>query len=177
MPNNFKVIGVTLPDFFIGEEKIINRILQNKEVDFVHIRKPGSSYKETENLLKRIKMEYHPLLKLHDHFDLLSSYNLGGCHLNSRNPLPHPYAKSISKSIHSLIEIDEVKEFDYYFISPIFDSISKKGYEGGFDFSKLSSKISGTKAIALGGVTPDKFPFLISLGFEGAALSGYFFLK
>ena len=43
------------------------------------------------------------------------------------------------------------------------------------DLEKISSFIRGKKVIALGGVTPDKFPFLKSKGFLGAALLGYFF--
>ena len=130
---------------------------------------------QIEKLIEGIKPQFHSRLKLHDHFELIEKYELGGIHLNSRNPLPYPGAKSLSISIHDLNEIEKVQDFDYFFISPVFNSISKQGYNSAFDLNELSKKISGKNAIALGGVTPDKFPLLKTMSFKGAALLGHFF--
>lgn len=175
MDNNFLIIAVTPPYFFEGESEKINKILSEKMANYVHIRKPEANVLEIEKLIRGINSEFHPLLKLHDHFELLDKYSLGGIHLNSRCSEMHPKAKSISVSIHSLEEIEGKEKFDYFFISPVFDSISKKGYKAAYDLNLLSQKIQGKKAIALGGVTPEKFPLLGSLGFSGAALLGHFF--
>lgn len=175
MEDNFKIIAITSPVFFPREAERINKILSDDEVSLVHIRKPNSSIFEIEKLISQIHPNFYSKLKLHDHFELLDKYDLGGVHMNSRNPKSHPKAKETSISIHSLDEISGVKEFDYYFISPIFNSISKRGYKAQFDLNVLSQKINGTRAIALGGVTPDKYSFLKSMGFIGGALLGYFF--
>ena len=173
--SDFLKIAITGIDFCPGEAKRIQEILTKGEADYVHIRKPYATAKETEQLIKEIGFDLHKKLKLHDHFELLNKYDLGGVHLNSRNPIPHQKAKSISKSFHSLIEIEKAERYDYFFISPIFDSISKEGYKAAFDLKDISKFIQGKKAIALGGVTPDKIPLLKNLGFSGAAMLGYFF--
>lgn len=61
------------------------------------------------------------------------------------------------------------------FLSPIYGSISKPGYEAAFpDADALASALAGARypVLALGGVTPDKFEELRELGFAGAALLG-----
>ena len=171
----FLIIAITPPDFFKGEGERINQLLSDESVDFVHIRKPDSSEYETEKLIKEIDPRYHHKIKLHDHFQLLDKYNLGGIHLNSRNKEIFRGARSVSISLHSLDELEGKEIYDYFFISPIYDSISKEGYSAKFNLAELSQKIQGKNAIALGGVTPDKFQQLKSLGFKGAALLGYFF--
>ena len=175
MQRDFLIIAVTPPDFFPGEAHRITQILSDKEAHFVHIRKPGSAIGDMEELISTIPPEFHNHLKIHDHFNLIEKYDLGGCHLNGRNPLPHPMARSVSKSIHSLEEIPVAESLDYFFISPVFDSISKQGYKSTFDLDELSLMIKYKNGIALGGVTPEKFPLLVSLGFKGAAMLGYFF--
>ena len=174
---DFLLIAITSPTPLPQEGDVINSLLRNGEVDFVHIRKPDYSEEETEKLLNDIEERFHPLLKLHDHFSLTAKYNLGGIHLNKRNPKAYPGTKSLSCSIHSLYEIDKADGMDYFFISPVYDSISKEGYKGAFDLYDLSDRIKGKRAVALGGVTPEKFDELKSFGFYGAAMLGHFWGK
>lgn len=174
--NNFLVLAITAPYFFEGEAERIIRILREEEANYVHIRKPGATKNQIADLIKTIPSLLHNRLKLHDHFELIEKYQLGGIHLNSRNPEPYKGAKSISKSAHSFEEISSTNCYDYITLSPIFDSISKVGYNTHFNQDEIKKLLNGCKnIIALGGVTPDKFPLLKSLGFAGAALLGYFF--
>jgi thiamine-phosphate pyrophosphorylase len=66
-------------------------------------------------------------------------------------------------------------DIDYVTLSPIYNSISKPGYNSSFDLfdAQLLSALKRQKVIALGGVTPDKFQQLHDAGFAGAALLGY----
>lgn len=172
----FLIIGVTRPDFFPDEVERIISLFEKREIDFLHIRKPMASKEEVAELIKKIPREYYPFIKLHDHFDLVKEYSLGGVHLNSRNPETPEGLGAKSKSVHSLEEIDLVPDnLDYFFISPVFDSFSKVGYKANFDYNLLSEKIKGKRAVALGGVTPGKIPFLKKLGFTGCAMLGSFF--
>ena len=173
--DKFIKIAITRPDFYTGEAFIINKLLKEGSADYVHIRKPSADIKDVENLIALIDKRHHPKLKLHDCFNLIDKFDLGGCHLNSRNVIPHPGAKSISKSIHSIKEIPLTEEYDYFFISPVFDSISKNNYKSAFDIDILSRNVKGRKAIALGGVTPDKITLLKEKGFYGAAMLSHFF--
>lgn len=172
----FILIAITQPYDYPEEAKIITELLEKGIVKYVHIRKPNWNIEETENLIKEIPASFHSQIKLHDHFELLFKYNLGGLHLNSRNPEPLGEYKEISKSFHTLNEIEtEDDKLDYFFISPVYDSISKEGYKAAFDLDLLEKKIKGKRAIALGGVTPDKILELKKAGFYGAAMLGYFF--
>lgn len=183
MEKDFLIIAITRPDFFPSEAELINRILASEEADLVHIRKPNSRADEMESLLNKIDSRYHPLLKLHDHFTLAEKYNVGGIHLNSRNPIIPEFKGSekltISKSVHNIEDLKKSKELDYAFISPIFDSISKRGYKAAFNLQLLAESLKNEgigNAVALGGVTPDKFNILVEAGFKGAALLGHFFM-
>lgn len=174
--SDFLIIGITSPLFFKGEGERINHLLDTNEMHYLHLRKPGSTPDQLKSLIKEINPINFPKIKLHDHFFLLEEFPLGGIHLNSRNNVIHPLAKEISRSFHSLEEITECKEeLSYFFISPIFDSISKEGYKSAFKIEEIKDIIRGKKGIALGGVTPDKFHILKSAGFYGAAMLGYFF--
>lgn len=173
--DDFIIIGITAPEFFEGEAESIQQILAKDKARFIHVRKPGASLLNFEKLITKISPEFHPRLKIHDHHELIYKYNLGGVHLNSRNPILPKGANSVSKSIHSLDEIDSLSQFDYGFLSPVFDSISKTGYKAAFNLKKIPEFITGKNVIALGGVTPDKIQLLKSLGFRGGAMLGYFF--
>ncbi len=76
--------------------------------------------------------------------------------------------------MHSIEQLDQSENFDYVTLSPIFDSISKPGYKSAFNLENISRYIRGKKVVALGGVTPDKFPALRDAGFFGAAMLGHF---
>lgn len=179
----FLKIGITLPgsgnptaDEISCEGKLIKCFLAQKKIDIVHIRKPDWSREETEVLINSISSDLHTRIKLHDHFSLLNRFDLGGVHLNSRNPVPPSNARSVSKSLHSIAELMATCGtcYDYVTLSPIYDSISKPGYNSPFpeDLSSLTPFIVGKNVVALGGVTPERLPFLESIGFYGAAMMG-----
>jgi thiamine-phosphate pyrophosphorylase len=67
-------------------------------------------------------------------------------------------------------------DYDYLFLSPIFNSISKQGYLSGFSHDELvrayEEGIIDRKVVALGGVRFDKIEYLKGLGFGGAAMIG-----
>ncbi|MDR0574602.1 MAG: thiamine phosphate synthase [Tannerella sp.] len=83
---------------------------------------------------------------------------------------------STSRSCHSLEEVAESRFFDYLFLSPVFDSISKAGYKQGFMPEQLAEakkkKIIDEKVIALGGITAENLPLVRNYGFGGIAVLG-----
>lgn len=61
---------------------------------------------------------------------------------------------TISTAFHDLQQLDvEYGALDYAFLSPIFDSISKAGYQAAFDFDDLTTCIAACNipSVALGG--------------------------
>lgn len=170
-------IAVTPPDFHDGEAAFISRLLAGG-VDVVHLRKPGSAESECAGLLEALSEDERARVVVHDHFDLAARYGLMGIHLNSRNPsVPEGFHGQLSRSCHSMEEVRRFKpECGYVFLSPVFDSISKQGYSSAFSEEDLhraaASGIIDSRVVALGGVTPERLPYLRSLGFGGAAMLG-----
>lgn len=173
---NFLKIGITLPGFVGNEAGRIMELLESGVIDLCHIRKPDWDYETTASLIKLIPPELHSKLKIHDHFELMDKFELYGVHLNERNPSHLGHNKNVSKSCHKIEELENIQDFDYVTLSPIYDSISKKGYQKSFELEKLKTFLKGKNVIALGGVTPNNFEELRQAGFSGAALSGYLFL-
>lgn len=157
------------------EAVLITEMLKNGAADVIHIRKPEWDARRTGALIGAVPRELHPRLRIHDHFGLTAlNPHLGGVHLNSRNSIAPPGMHGVSRSCHSLAEVEECAgRFDYVTLSPIFDSISKPGYSSLFSLEKMPAALRGKgRVIALGGVRPELFPALRRAGFSGAALLG-----
>lgn len=169
---SFRIMIVTSPEIFPGEEKQISRLLESGLVDRIHIRKPECSESEVEALISNIPEETRHRLSLHDHHRLAVKYDCG-VHLNSRHKaIPADFRGVCSKSCHSLAEIRELRNYDYAFLSPVFPSISKSEYNPAISIDEMRGEVS-RKVVALGGVKPDKFPLLREIGFGGGAMLGY----
>lgn len=172
-----KLILLTNEEFFVEEDQIIS-LLFEEGLDVLHLRKPGSDPVYSERLLTLLPDEYHKQIVVHDHFYLKKEFNLMGIHLNSRNPEPPVgYKGHVSKSLHSLEEVTaEKKKFDYVFLSPIFDSISKSGYPSAFDRTLLESAhksgVIDHRVMALGGVSLQNIPIIKDCGFGGVVIKG-----
>ena len=171
------LIIITEPQFVTNEATIIAQLL-HWGVDLVHLRKPESSAEELAKLIEAIPTAYHNRLVLHDHFDLAAHFTLHGLHLNRRNSvLPPNHKGTVSQSCHTLDEVKACKtKYDYVFLSPVFNSISKLGYTSAFTPKALSeAKKQGLidqKVVALGGITAANIDKTKYYGFGGVALLG-----
>lgn len=172
-----KLVLITPPKFFIEEDKILTALFE-EGLDILHLRKPDSAPMYSERLLTLIPQQYHKRIVTHDHFYLKEEYNLMGIHLNGRNPnIPLNYKGHVSCSCHSMEEVKQKKgHFNYVFMSPIFDSISKKEYLSNFTSEELKTAhregIIDKKVIALGGITSKNIRTIRQYGFGGAAVLG-----
>lgn len=169
-------IVITLPEFVDNEAQKIVRML-DLGAERVHVRKPGKSARQVAELIDRIPTAYRGRITIHDHLDIALDAGLGGVHLNSRNStVPQGFKGLVSRSCHSIAELADSADFDYMFLSPVFDSISKPGYKSGFALGQLvearSEGIIDKRTFALGGVSPSCFAHLEMLGFGGAAMIG-----
>jgi thiamine-phosphate pyrophosphorylase len=152
-----------------------------------HVRKPGWSAARVEAFVRAVPAQYHARLVLHGHPQLVRQCQLGGLHLTAsqraatpRRPTLRP-GQSLSTSFHSLEEISRTRRrYDYVFLSPIFDSISKSGYASGFSLPTLQTQLPRTatrsnnhpQVLALGGITADNIGLLSPIDFAGAAVLG-----
>lgn len=175
-----KLIVVSQPFFFDGEVAAITALCR-AGLELFHLRKPGSSVEECRALLEQLPPFCRERVVLHDHHGLFSEFRLRGLHLNGRNPaFPPGFAGQRSASCHSLAELAERKgtgEFDYLFLSPVFDSLSKRGYQAAFLPEALAAARDGglidAQVMALGGIRPELLPQVQAWGFGGAVVLGY----
>ena len=172
-----KLIVVTAPTFFVEEDKIITALFE-EGLDILHLRKPETPAMYAERLLTLIPEKYHRRIVTHEHFYLKEEFDLMGIHLNSRNPKePHDYSGHVSCTCHSIEELNNKKHFyDYLFMSPIYDCITKEGILSGYTPEELrqagKDKIIDSKVMALGGITPKNILEVKDFGFGGAVILG-----
>lgn len=177
-----KLIVITTENFFIDEANAVNMLFENG-LETLHLRKPKVDKKETENFIKQINTNFHSRIVLHDYYILLDMFNLKGIHLHNRNQKNNDMAQfstkhmlSASHSCHSLEEVAGAQIYDYVFLSPVFDSISKVGYKKAFTPQQLTeakeNNIINENVIALGGITAENIPTANRYGFGGVAVIG-----
>ncbi|MCC3151768.1 thiamine phosphate synthase [Hymenobacter sp. BT770] len=152
-----------------------------------HVRKPGWSQDEIAAYVAGIPARYHARLVLHSHHALVSELGLGGVHLTAaaraalatRPPL-RP-GQTLSTSFHTLAEISQHRRrYDYVFLSPIFDSLSKEQYPAAFDLQAVAAVLRqlprrttyAPQVVALGGIEAHRLATVQQAGFAGAAVLG-----
>lgn len=184
-----------------GELEKVNELIAHSDLDYFHLRKPHFDENQMRAYLEGIDSFYWYKIKIHSHFDLLFEFDLGGIHLNKKDLSQLTYADDtnacyieplvlkgrqievkrqivdrISYSAHSVNEIKSLPfDTEYVFLSPIYNSISKKDYPSEFsDLETLSKEIGliNTSVVALSGVTLDKKEELKQTGFKGLARLG-----
>lgn len=172
-----KLIVISSPENFQSEHQVIEALFAEL-LEYFHLRKPTFTKEETANFIKKIPEKYHNRIVLHSHHELAEKYNLKGVHVKShqrREKLNH-HKILISTSFHTLEEIEKCEyNYDYAFLSPVYDSISKAGYKSKFNISTLQAfgKLLKCKnIIALGGIDEDKIEITKEIGFDGIALLG-----
>jgi thiamine-phosphate pyrophosphorylase len=183
METPFELLLLT-PENDIEGELAISIQLFNMGLMALHLRKPHWDAAKTQHFLEAIPNEFHHRIVLHSHFPLADKFNLKGIHLNETNKKliqQFDKYKIISASFHSLQDIREnTFSYQYIFLSPVFNSISKPGYESKFYLQLVSEELdkirqenhSGPPIIALGGINAENIIKTKSAGFAGAALLG-----
>jgi len=163
-----------------NEIEILNQLFQ-EGLQYYHLRKPDKDYQAHSDYLNQIDEQYHNRIVVHYFHELINEFNLKGIHFQEQKRIDNidnpgryfkglnMFGKTISSSFHepSALEACEF-EFDYHLLSPVFSSISKKGYEGrGFDVNAINKRIIG-----MGGVTTNNINEFTKLGFKGIGVLG-----
>ena len=170
-----------------SEPKQVVRMFEHG-LETLHLRKPNSSLKDLVEYLKLIPSEYHNRIVIHSHHKLAKKFNLKGVHFSKvhREKSYNTKLKYLSfrlrfgnilitRSCHKIYKLQEnIDRYAYVFLSPMFETISKKSHSGLFNERHIKKALATTKnkVYALGGIDESKFKDLYDLGFEGAALLG-----
>jgi thiamine-phosphate pyrophosphorylase len=173
------MVVVIAPENDVQDEISILTQLFEAGLGYYHLRKPCKTYDEHSKYLNQIDKKYHNRIVVHFYHELVNTYDLKGIHFQEqkrKDCLDTPsdyflglnmYGKTISSSFHDIETLTTTDfEFDYHFLSPIFSSISKKGYTGkGFDVNGIDKTIIG-----MGGVSTTNLSTFTELGFKGVGV-------
>lgn len=170
------------------DEQDICKELFAAGLERLHLRKPEKSRKELAVWLDGLDDASLKKTILHSHYELSHDYRVGGIHLTEEARRRRREVQaivesarvenqefSLSASFHDLSELCFCPaEFEYVFMSPIFDSISKPDLRAGFPEAELvrAVKRSRNPVFALGGIDASKIARAAKLGFQGVALLG-----
>ncbi|WP_289039830.1 thiamine phosphate synthase [uncultured Zobellia sp.] len=177
-----------------NELELLNKLFQ-EGLAYYHLRKPHKDYEGHSAYLEKIDSKFHGRVVVHLYHELIADFNLKGIHFQEQKrrdvlignelkekevrTLLNNYLvslgvesakiKTISSSFHEPNELQDCNfNFDYHLLSPVFSSISKKGYEGRiFDVNHMDKKIIG-----MGGVTKNNLDEIQKLGFQGIGVLG-----
>ena len=172
------IVVVSSPLPIENEGKIINELFENG-LEYFHLRKPDYEESDIISLLNEVSSRNHSNISLHTHIHLADEFNMKRLHFNEFKRESGEYKNygkdwTKSTSIHNDTELSNIlNEFDYCFYGPVFDSISKEGYNK-IDSLKIDHirEIYNKKIIAIGGVDLMNLDALKTEGFDGIALLG-----
>ncbi|MFO7962425.1 MAG: thiamine phosphate synthase [Desulfobacterales bacterium] len=182
---NDLALAVISPSHTTDDEIGILVNLFSRGLEVYHFRKPEFSLERTAAFLDHIPERFHNRIVLHNHHRLVERFGLRGIHYTEarrkkeldrlsgiRRDRP---GLTLSSSFHLIGDIERQGHvFDYLFLSPVFDSISKKNYTAAFDSIQLQAFLASwpRPVYALGGVDATRIPAVRKLGFSGAAVLG-----
>ncbi|WP_162146687.1 thiamine phosphate synthase [Chitinivibrio alkaliphilus] len=167
------IVAISKETSFAEEASLITALLR-AGLSRYHIRKPNVSTESVAHLLRALPRETYPHISVHGKADLLPLFPDISLHLTGRDVKDGK--KGRSASCHTFREVSVLEHsMEYLFLSPMRDSISKKGYEQQFDDASVQDFLRRKRSaalIALGGITSAHIPSMASLGFNGVALMG-----
>lgn len=153
-----------------------------------HLRKPGWSKEQLIDFVQQIHEKHWSRLVFHQSYELVGKLDLAGYHLKDnadalieaeRFRQVGRRSRSVSRSVHTLEAVySDSGNWDYLFLSPVFDSISKKGYRSKWTLEEIECVLNGdfdkplTKRYALGGVDISNVNQCLEIGFDGVAVLG-----
>ncbi len=172
------IIVITPEEFVQNEVEIINELFQ-EGLDLFHVRKPFTNSEKMADFIQKINSEFYHQLVLHSHYDLAENFNISRFHfreIDRQNGLYKNFInKTISTSVHDIKTFNELNnDWEYAFISPVFPSISKKGYgENSTILSDIKKRThSNVKLMALGGINENNIQEVFDSEVDGVALLG-----
>ena len=164
-------------------------LMFRKGMDKFHLRKPNYTTKDYETFLDRLHPKFRKHIIIHSRHNMAFRYKLKGINLgrnHKRTKLKTFWKvfkmKLINKKLIVTSEFDSLTQFnasrypyDYVMLSPVYDSISKKGKRSKFNHSRLKKAFKTKRnyeVYAGGGITADRIAHCQELGFDGVAVMG-----
>jgi len=143
-----------------------------------HLRKPDWNIVQQRSFLEKIDPAFLNKISVHQHHETISEFNLKYFHAkeNERSSKESSDKKPELKYSTSFHKYDAVRResylWDYCFLSPLFDSISKSTYKSKFPENFTIENDLCQRVFALGGITKKNIELVFEKGFYGAAVLG-----
>jgi thiamine-phosphate pyrophosphorylase len=185
----FRLILIGTAGALTGKNTLLAELFR-EGLECFHLRGNHLNESVFRHILESIPQEFHPRIVIHDHYSLALDFAIKGIHLTEltrKQPLPPNLNDrltnlSLSASFHSLSELkSNTIPYDYVFLSPVFDSISKPGYKSSFSAQMLRESLTEKRnessgllspIFALGGINAENVVLVKEMGFDGAAVMG-----
>jgi thiamine-phosphate pyrophosphorylase len=176
-----ELIVISSPNPIADESIIINNLFRSG-LKYFHIRKPESNIQMVRELINGIAPRYYGRISLHQFHQIAPEYGIKRLHYTESARVGSNQQQlqskmddrfTLSTSIHDISILPALLCFDYAFYGPVFNSISKPGYQSKLpvDF-KLDKTNIKTRVAALGGVEAYNLMSIKNMGFDGAAVLG-----
>jgi thiamine-phosphate pyrophosphorylase len=177
------LLVITHPDALSGETLLWQQLL-SAGADAILLRKPGWTEEDYVSLLEQADPACYPRILIAQYCLLQQRYQLMGAHFseNLRNSTPPQWLETmrsegclLSTGIHNTDALPAMlASWDLLLLSPVFDSISKPGYQGKLpaNFRLQRNAGAGARILALGGVDHTNAALAKQMGFDGVALLG-----
>lgn len=186
------MVVITPADKYPKEISLVNEMLK-RGLPLLHVRKPNLTFEQLQLWVENISYQHRHRLVIHippsvinnkeevfkQYIELINSIKADFAHLsttdcsfvnNYKSKLPY-----LSTSVHNSTEYVKLStRHKRAFISPVFTSISKRGYHPTVDWQKEIQHWSFPMIcpVALGGITPAHIPIIHDMGFGDFALLG-----
>lgn len=168
----FELMVLTAEEDYPDETAWLNRLFR-EGLGTLHLRKPGWSAERLLSYLAKVEEQFHERVVLHGDPAIVERIKLKGIHYPLVKLPTHKPGYSLSCSTHSWQELQEISgKVDYAFISPFFDSFSKRGYKANRDLKAIPEGVDKSKAVALGGIHAANIREVKALGLKGGAVLG-----
>lgn len=172
------MIVISNPTAIANEINIIHALFE-RGMELFHVRKPEFSVGEIKTFVTAIGLDYRNKLVLHSHHHLAEDLGMNRIHFKEKdrhNPISITDSdRIISTATHSIEVFNHLENcFDYAFLSPVYNSISKENYNPKIDLlNAIKNRTNfNTKLVALGGIEGQNIKKTLDAGFDNVALLG-----
>jgi thiamine-phosphate pyrophosphorylase len=180
-----KLIVISSSNPVEDEIKIVTQLFE-AGLETFHVRKHKLSTKKMKEFIKAIPKHFHNRIVIHSHHNLASKFDLKGIHLTKthkkrkwrtwlilkliRLKNPDIILTTSYSTIGQILEKNQDYDYNYVFLSPIFDNFNSK-FQGGFTEHSLKSALQKTslQIVARGGVDINSIEKANQIGFAGLA--------
>lgn len=175
------MIVITNPIAIENETNTIHALFECG-LELLHVRKPNYSVEDLRLFLSKVHPEFRSRLVLHQQHQVANDFGITRIHFteSARAALDLESKDNNdgfikSTSIHTMANFNQLDScFEYAFLSPIYQSISKPDYKSDLDAEKAITQRTNfkTKIVALGGISIENITKTYQLGFDDLALLG-----